>query len=87
MPSRDPERREAASREQSDRSTVQSVADLDSDLDADVGSRPLTPGELNAMWKLNRLEQPTFDDLTRGLCLGLVWCMAMWTPMFVSALT
>lgn len=79
MPSHDPERREAASREQSDRSTVQS--------DADFGTRPLTPGELNAMWKLNRLEQPTFDDLTRGLCLGLVWCMAMWTPMFVSALT
>lgn len=79
MPSRDPERREAASCEQSDRSTVQS--------DADFGNRPLTPGELNAMWRLNRLEQPTFDDLTRGLCLGLVWCMAMWTPMFVSALT
>lgn len=79
MLSRDPERRAAASREQTDRRTVQS--------DADPGNRPLTPGELNAMWKLNRLEQPTFDDLTRGLCLGLVWCMAMWTPMFVSALT
>ncbi|KAA0598216.1 hypothetical protein J2848_001451 [Azospirillum lipoferum] len=83
MPSRDPERREAASREQSDRSTVQP----DTDPDVDIGTRPLTPGELNAMWRLNRLEQPTFDDLTRGLCLGLVWCMAMWTPMFVSALT
>ncbi|WP_042696142.1 hypothetical protein [Azospirillum sp. B506] len=77
MPSRDPERRAAASREQTDRSVAQSESDAE----------PMTPGELNAMWKLNRLEQPTFDDLTRGLCLGLVWCMAMWTPMFVSALS
>jgi len=83
MLSRDPERRAAASREQTDRHLLQSG----SDPDADAGDRQLTPGELNAMWKLNRLEQPTFDDLTRGLCLGLVWCMAMWTPMFVSALT
>ena len=83
MLSRDPERRAAASREQNDRRPFQS----ESDPDADSGDRQLTPGELNAMWKLNRLEQPTFDDLTRGLCLGLVWCMAMWTPMFVSALT
>ena len=83
MLSRDPERRAAASREQTDRRAVQS----DSDPDADPETRPLTPGEVNAMWRLNRLEQPTFDDLTRGLCLGLVWCMAMWTPMFVSALT
>lgn len=83
MLSRDPERRAAASREQTDRRTVQS----DCDPDTGPGDRPLTPGEVNAMWKLNRLEQPTFDDLTRGLCLGLVWCMALWTPMFVSALT
>ncbi|MBP2305161.1 hypothetical protein GBZ48_31825 [Azospirillum melinis] len=83
MLSRDPERRAAASREQTDRRTVQS----DFDPDTEFGDRPLTPGEVNAMWKLNRLEQPTFDDLTRGLCLGLVWCMALWTPMFVSALT
>jgi hypothetical protein len=76
MLSRDPERRAAANRE---------PADCRSDTDSS-GQAP-TPGELNAMWKLNRLEQPTFDDLTRGLCLGLVWCMAMWTPMFVSALT
>ncbi|WP_146210693.1 hypothetical protein [Azospirillum sp. TSO35-2] len=47
---------------------------------------PPTPSELNAMWSLHRLESPTFDDLTRGLCLGLVWCMAMWAPMFLSAL-
>lgn len=81
MLSRDPERRAAASREPTDRRAAGPDADADSS-----GQAP-TPGELNAMWRLNRLEQPTFDDLTRGLCLGLVWCMAMWTPMFVSALT
>ncbi|MCM8734335.1 hypothetical protein M5E06_09015 [Azospirillum sp. A1-3] len=79
MLSRDPERRAAASREPTDHRAAGP--------DADSSGRTPTPGELNAMWKLNRLEQPTFDDLTRGLCLGLVWCMAMWTPMFVSALT
>jgi len=84
MLSRDPERRAAASREAIDRRATRPDAGADGQ-DAD-GPAP-TPGELNAMWKLNRLEQPTFDDLTRGLCLGLVWCMAMWTPMFVSALT
>ncbi|SMF81673.1 hypothetical protein SAMN02982917_5232 [Azospirillum oryzae] len=79
MLSRDPERRAAASREPTDGRAAGS--------DADSSGRAPTPGELNAMWRLNRLEQPTFDDLTRGLCLGLVWCMAMWTPMFLSALT
>ncbi|WP_434614412.1 hypothetical protein [Azospirillum sp. B2RO_4] len=79
MLSRDPERRAAASREPTDCRAAGS--------DAESSERAPTPGELNAMWKLNRLEQPTFDDLTRGLCLGLVWCMAMWTPMFLSALT
>ncbi|MFS2010882.1 hypothetical protein ACCD06_13535 [Azospirillum sp. CT11-132] len=79
MLSRDPERRAAASREPTDRRAAGP--------DADSSGQAPTPGELNAMWRLNRLEQPTFDDLTRGLCLGLVWCMAMWTPMFVSALT
>jgi len=83
MLSRDPERRASASREQTDRRALRP----DSVLDTESDDRPLTPGEVNAMWKLNRLEQPTFDDLTRGLCLGLVWCMALWTPMFVSALT
>lgn len=74
MPSPDPDRRAAASREQTDFRNVPDDASP-------------TPGDLNAMWRLHRLEQPTFDDFTRGLCLGLVWCMAMWTPMFVSALT
>lgn len=46
-----------------------------------------SPRELQAMWSLHRLQAPTFDDLTKGLFLGLVWCMALWTPMFVSALT
>lgn len=49
-------------------------------------SRP-TSGELHAMWSLHRLQEPTFDDLTKGLCLGLLWCMALWAPMFLSALT
>lgn len=74
MPSPDPDRRAAASREQTD-------------FRNDPDDASPTPGDLNAMWRLHRLEQPTFDDFTRGLCLGLVWCMAMWTPMFVSALT
>ncbi|WP_162629986.1 hypothetical protein [Azospirillum ramasamyi] len=74
MPSPDPDRRAAASREPANLPTA-------------ADNAAPTPGDLNTMWKLHRLEQPTFDDLTRGLCLGLVWCMAMWTPMFVSALT
>lgn len=83
MLSRDPQRRATASREP----TGCRTARPDADPDASAFGQAPTPGELNAMWRLNRLEQPTFDDLTRGLCLGLVWCMAMWTPMFVSALT
>lgn len=74
MPSRDPDRRATESREPTNSPDAADDA-------------PPSPGDLNAMWKLHRLEQPTFDDFTRGLCLGLVWCMAMWTPMFVSALT
>ncbi|MBP2228029.1 hypothetical protein J2847_001311 [Azospirillum agricola] len=46
-----------------------------------------TPRDLNTMWSLHRLQAPTFDDLTKGLCLGLLWCMALWTPMFLSALS
>jgi len=43
--------------------------------------------DLQAMWSLHRLQEPTFDDLTKGLCLGLLWCMALWAPMFLSALS
>lgn len=51
-------------------------------------SQPDSPtlAELRAMWSLHRLQAPTFDDLTIGLCLGLLWCMALWAPMFISAL-
>lgn len=51
-------------------------------------SQPASPtaAELRAMWSLHRLQAPTFDDLTTGLCLGLLWCMALWAPMFISAL-
>jgi hypothetical protein len=45
-----------------------------------------TAAEMRAMWNLHRLQAPTFDDLTAGLCLGLVWCMALWAPMLISAL-
>ncbi len=50
---------------------------------------PDTPSnsDLNAMWSLHRLQEPTFDDLTKGLCIGLLWCMALWTPMFLSVLS
>lgn len=47
---------------------------------------PPTEAELRAMWSLHRLQAPTFDDLTAGLCLGLVWCMALWAPMFLAVL-
>ena len=46
-----------------------------------------SPRDVQAMWSLHRLEAPTFDDLTKGLCLGLLWCMALWAPMFLSALS
>ncbi len=49
-------------------------------------SPPPTEAELRAMWSLHRLQAPTFDDLTAGLCLGLVWCMALWAPMFLAVL-
>jgi len=39
-----------------------------------------------AIWRLHSLAEPTFTDLTRGICLGLVWSVALWTPMFVSTL-
>ncbi|MBP2299635.1 hypothetical protein [Azospirillum picis] len=58
-----------------------------SDRDRSASDTQPSPSELHEMWSLHRLQSPTFDDLTRGLCLGLVWCMAMWTPMFLSALT
>ena len=47
----------------------------------------LSSHERQALWTLHRLHEPTFDDLTKGLCLGLLWCMVLWAPMFLSALT
>ncbi|WP_372397288.1 hypothetical protein ABMY26_24935 [Azospirillum sp. HJ39] len=79
MPSPDPDRRATAYRDRGDPRTDRAA-------EPEAGNQPPTPGELNAMWRMHRLESPTFDDFTRGLCLGLVWCMALWTPMFISAL-
>ncbi|AWK87492.1 hypothetical protein [Azospirillum thermophilum] len=43
--------------------------------------------EKSLEWRLHSLAAPTFDDLTRGVFLGLVWCVALWTPMFLSVLS
>ena len=50
----------------------------------DAQPEPTTDRE--AIWRLHSLAEPTFTDLTQGICLGLVWSVALWTPMFISAL-
>ncbi|HEY0835612.1 MAG TPA: hypothetical protein VGE72_17045 [Azospirillum sp.] len=42
--------------------------------------------ERDAMWRLHRLEEPTFNDLTHGVFFGLLWLAVLWGPMFVSVL-
>lgn len=41
----------------------------------------------DAMWRMFRLEEPTFTDFTRGVFFGVVWCAVLWTPMFVDVLS
>ena len=50
----------------------------------DAQPEPTTDRE--ATWRLHSLAEPTFTDLTQGICLGLVWSVALWTPMFVGVL-
>lgn len=40
-----------------------------------------------ANWRVHCMVGPTFTDLTNGICIGLVWTVLLWTPMFISALT
>lgn len=39
-----------------------------------------------AIWRLHCLAEPTFSDVTQGVFLGLLWSVALWTPMFIAVL-
>jgi hypothetical protein len=48
---------------------------------------PPESGEREAIWRLHRLEAPTFTDITNGVFFGLLWLAVLWGPMFVSVLS
>ncbi len=41
----------------------------------------------DAVWHVFRLHEPTFDDITRGVLIGVAWCLVLWAPMLLDVLS